>query len=127
MKHWKILVATLGLAAMTPMPLIADEKSVVVGQAGVPRHFNGAIQSGVYTFMPSSSIFASPVRYSKSWEPEPYVAESWKVSDDGLTVTLNLRKDVKFHDGTPLTSEDVKFSIETIKAKLAADLKAKAA
>ena len=119
MKHWKILVAALGLSAMTPMmPMTAfadAQKSLVVGQAGVPRHFNGAIQSGIYTFMPSSSIFASPLRYSKSWEPEPYVAESWQVSDDGLTVTLNLRHDVKFHDGTPLTSEDVKFSIETIK------------
>lgn len=73
MKHWKILVAALGLSAMTPMmPMTAfadAQKSLVVGQAGVPRHFNGAIQSGIYTFMPSSSIFASPLRYSKSWEP----------------------------------------------------------
>ncbi|OWU84370.1 peptide ABC transporter substrate-binding protein [Oceanicola sp. 22II-s10i] len=92
------------------------EGSLIVGSVGVPRHFNGAIQSGVYTFMPSSNIYASPLRYSKSWEPEPYVATAWETSEDGLTVTLTLRDDVKFHDGEPLTASDVKFSIETIKA-----------
>ena len=44
------------------------------------------------------------------------MAETWEVSEDGLTVTLNLVKNAKFHDGTPLTSEDVAFSVEVIKA-----------
>lgn len=117
MKFTKIVALAACLAGM---PLIAaqaaDSNSVIIGSVGVPRHFNAAIQSGIFTFMPASSIFASPLRYSKTWEPEPYVAESWKVAEDGLSVTLNLRHDVKFHDGEPLTAADVKFSIETIKA-----------
>lgn len=40
-------------------------------------------------------------------EAIPAVAESWEVSEDGLTYTFHLRKDVKFHNGRPLTAEDV--------------------
>lgn len=41
----------------------------------------------------------------------PGLAESWTVSDDGLTLTFNLRE-ASFSDGTPVTAEDVRFSIE---------------
>ena len=42
----------------------------------------------------------------------PDLAESWEVSADGLTYTFNLRKDVKFHDGTPMTAADVVYSYQ---------------
>jgi peptide/nickel transport system substrate-binding protein len=42
----------------------------------------------------------------------PGLAESWTISKDGLQYTFKLRSGVKFHDGTPLTAEAVKFSIE---------------
>ena len=79
-----------------------------------PRHYNGAVQSGMATALVSTQVFASPLRYDADWNLKPYLAESWKISDDGLSVTLNLRKDVKFHDGEPLTSEDVAFTIGVI-------------
>ncbi len=43
---------------------------------------------------------------------EPALAESWDISQDGLTYTFHLRQGVKFSDGTPLTSSDVKYSLE---------------
>ncbi|MCC6453875.1 MAG: ABC transporter substrate-binding protein [Caldilineaceae bacterium] len=43
---------------------------------------------------------------------EPEVAESWEESDDGLVFTYHLRDDVLWHDGEPLTAEDVKWTIE---------------
>lgn len=46
-----------------------------------------------------------------TWTPRPDIAESWTVSDDGLTWTFNLRQGVKWHDGAPFTAEDVKFTI----------------
>lgn len=40
------------------------------------------------------------------------LAVKWKISDDGLTYTFNLRKDVKFHDGTPFNAEAVKYNFD---------------
>ncbi|HRA47905.1 MAG TPA: ABC transporter substrate-binding protein, partial [Thermomicrobiales bacterium] len=45
-------------------------------------------------------------------EPLPWLATSWTSTRDGLAVTLNLRDDVTWHDGTPLTANDVAFSFE---------------
>ena len=42
------------------------------------------------------------------------LAESWTVAPDGLTYTFKLRRNVKFHDGTPMTSEDVKATYDRI-------------
>ena len=79
-----------------------------------PRHLNPAVQSGVVTGAPGAQLFAAPIRYDEDWTPQPYLAESWETSDDGLTVTLKLVKNATFHDGKPITSEDVAFSVKTI-------------
>lgn len=42
------------------------------------------------------------------------IAQSWSVSDDGMTITFDLRRDVNFSDGKPLTARDVAFSFEFI-------------
>jgi peptide/nickel transport system substrate-binding protein len=43
---------------------------------------------------------------------EPELAESWKIAPDGNSVTFKLRKGAKFHDGTPVTAKDVKWSFD---------------
>ena len=57
----------------------------------------------------------------------PSLAESWSASKDGLSYDFVLRKGAKFHDGTPVTAEDVKFSFERYKGAAAAQLKARVA
>ena len=48
----------------------------------------------------------------KAMSPKPGLAESWKVGDDKLTWTFNLRKNVKFHDGTPMNAEAIVFNLD---------------
>jgi peptide/nickel transport system substrate-binding protein len=57
----------------------------------------------------------------------PSLAESWNMSSDGLTYEFVLRRGVKFHNGEPVTSEDVKFSFERYRGISAKALKDKVA
>jgi peptide/nickel transport system substrate-binding protein/microcin C transport system substrate-binding protein len=50
-----------------------------------------------------------------TWAFVPRLAESWEVSKDGLQFTFHLRKDAYFHNGDPVTADDVKFSLEAIR------------
>jgi peptide/nickel transport system substrate-binding protein len=54
------------------------------------------------------------IRLNEKLEYEPELAESWDRSPDLRTYTLKLRKGVKFHDGTPFTSKDVKYTLESV-------------
>ena len=46
---------------------------------------------------------------------EPHIAHTWELSEDGLTWTFYLRKDIYFHNEIILTSKDVQFSFERLK------------
>jgi peptide/nickel transport system substrate-binding protein len=46
---------------------------------------------------------------------KPWLATSWEISEDKKSYTFKLRKDVKFHDGTPFNAEAVKFNFDRIK------------
>ncbi|MGA1233582.1 MAG: ABC transporter substrate-binding protein, partial [Lutimaribacter sp.] len=106
--------AVIAASAMSAAP-VAAEGTLVIASTQTPRHLNGAVQSGTATAVPSTQIFASLLRYDNGWEPQPYLAKSWETSADGLTVTFKLVDNATFHDGKPVTSEDVAFSIMTIK------------
>jgi oligopeptide transport system substrate-binding protein len=57
-------------------------------------------------------IFSGLVTLNQDLEVVPDIAQSWEVSDDGRVYTFHLRRDVKFHDGKPVTAHDFKYSIE---------------
>ena len=65
----------------------------------------------------ASKIYDGLLEYNFDLSPRPCLAESWNVSPDGLTITFNIRKGVKFHDGHPMTSEDVRYSIMEVLIK----------
>src|SRR6266516_825816 len=57
-------------------------------------------------------IYSGLVTLNDNLQVQPQLAQSWSVSQDGLTYTFHLNKDMKFSDGTPLTSADVAYSID---------------
>jgi len=57
----------------------------------------------------TSYVFDPLVRFDRKYQPEPSLAESWRIVDD-TTWEFKLRPGVKFHDGTPLTADDIAFS-----------------
>lgn len=61
-------------------------------------------------------IFGSLVRFDSSGFPRPDLAETWGVSQDGTLYNFSLRPDLKWHDGAPLTTQDVLFTIELLKS-----------
>ena len=57
-------------------------------------------------------LYEPLVRYDSNGDIQPALAESWEISDDGLTWTFNLRQEVTFHDGMPFNAEVVKWNLE---------------
>jgi peptide/nickel transport system substrate-binding protein len=73
---------------------------------------NNALQNGIH-----AAVYESLVYYnSKTFKVEPVLAESWREISP-TQVRFSLRKGVKFHDGSPLTADDVVFSIQRAMAK----------
>src|SRR6185503_21165193 len=78
-----------------------------------PKWFDPAETQGIITpFMIMYAIHDALVKAMPGNPTAPSLAESWQMSPDGRTYDFTLRKGVKFHNGEPLTAEDVKFSFE---------------
>jgi peptide/nickel transport system substrate-binding protein len=78
-----------------------------------PTWLDPAEASGIITpYMIYYALHDALVKPMPGQPNAPSLAESWSVSKDGLVYEFVLRKGVKFHDGEPLTAEDVKFSFE---------------
>ena len=58
------------------------------------------------------AIYEPLLRLGTDGSIQPGLASDWSMSDDGLTITLNLREGVAFHDGTPLDADTVVWNIE---------------
>jgi peptide/nickel transport system substrate-binding protein len=119
-KLWHVTICSTIMLFLLGAPLSFAEPQkggtlTVLHNSHIP-HLNNAIRSGTTTGYPATKIFASPVRLGKDYEFKPYLAKSWEFSEDKLSLTLHL-VDAKFHDGKPITSKDVAFSIMTIKDK----------
>ncbi len=59
-------------------------------------------------------VYNGLIKYDKDIKLIGDLAESWEVADGGKTITFHLRKNVRWHDGTPFTSEDVLFTYKKL-------------
>ena len=65
-------------------------------------------------------LFTPLIQYDERLQPVPWLAERWDLADS--SVTFHLRRDVRWHDGRPVTAEDVKFTFDLAKDSAAASL-----
>ena len=85
--------------------------AVRVGYAGAPADLNPGLGVLVEDYIMYNLMYDSLLDIDLEGNFQPEVATDWNVSDDGLTWTLTLRDDIVFHDGEPLTADDVVFSL----------------
>ena len=117
-KRLALLAAACLCMAVSMTSFAADKSDIVVAvDADVdtlhPTDFSTTVELGVLNQIYDTLLYYSP---DGTKDPEPRIAESSEISDDGLDYTFHLRNDVTFHDGTPVTADDVVFSIELYKA-----------
>jgi peptide/nickel transport system substrate-binding protein len=127
MRHVRLAVlALLVLLAVATPAAAAPEGQVTWGVhiSLAPTWFDPAETQGLITpFMLLYAIHDAMVKAMPGNPAAPSLAESWQMSPDGRVYDFTLRKGVKFHNGDPLTSEDVKFSFERYRGAAAKQLK----
>lgn len=87
---------------------------LIVGMTADPDTLNPLVSNTTPGNWINSAIYPHLMMMDPDRKKVPYLAESVDVSDDGKTVTFKLRDGVKWQDGTPITSEDVKFTGELL-------------
>jgi len=108
-------VLALGAALGAGQAIAAD---ITVAMQLEPPHLDptsaaaGAIDSVLY-----ANVFEGLTRFMGDGSVVPGLAESWEISEDGTTYTFHLHDGVKFHDGTAMDAEDVKFSLDRARAE----------
>jgi peptide/nickel transport system substrate-binding protein len=82
--------------------------------SGDPPHLNPGISTGAAVIASIAGIFESLLRWDDNMKPYPALAERWEVLNNGTTYIFYLVKNATWHDGTPFTAYDVKFTFEQI-------------
>ena len=123
-----LLVVLLIMAAVTPA-LAAPEPGTMVWGVHVTlvsRWLDpGDTEALITPFMVLYALHDAMVKPMPGNISTPSLAESWTVSKDGINYEFVLRKNAKFHNGDPVTAEDVKFTFERYKGASARLLKEK--
>lgn len=92
-----------------------DPETLVFNLGAEPDTLNRLTATDAYEGTINGFIFDSLIeRDNRTLEYKPKLAETWEVSDDKMTYTFHLRKDVKWHDGQPFTADDVIYTFNQI-------------
>jgi peptide/nickel transport system substrate-binding protein len=124
--RWQILVILVGvvLVGILLAYLAVNYTTVlrpgyggtyVEGVSGFPRHLNPLLSG--YNEVDRDMcalVFSGLTRMNEHGEVEPDLARRWEITLDGLSYTFYLRSDAYWHDGTPLTADDVVFTIKLL-------------
>ena len=127
MRHLRVVACVLLVVfAVAAQAAAAPEGQLTWGVhiSLAPTWFDPAETQGLITpFMILYAIHDAMAKAMPGNTTAPSLAESWQISPDGRVYDFMLRKGVKFHNGDPLTSEDVKFSFDRYRGANAKQLK----
>ena len=123
MRQYNTGILTVLLAVALALPAAAQDKPRLGGELvfavpSDPPSYDGHVEETFGLIHPIAPHYSTLLRvdpFDKTGtKPVGDLAESWTVSKDGLVYTFKLRRGVKFHDGSELTSKDVKASYDKI-------------
>ncbi|MFY0646191.1 ABC transporter substrate-binding protein [Sulfitobacter geojensis] len=117
MLHLPRLLLGVSTAALLAGAALAKDDITIAIQLEPPHMDPTSAAAGAIDSVLYSNVFEGLTRFMSDGSVVPGLAESWDISDDGLTYTFKLRSDVTFHDGTTMDAEDVKFSLDRIGAE----------
>ncbi|OGI68010.1 hypothetical protein A2738_00345 [Candidatus Nomurabacteria bacterium RIFCSPHIGHO2_01_FULL_42_15] len=89
--------------------------SISIGMTGVPRFINTVLANSEADLNLVSLVYSGLMRKSAEGNLIPDLAKEYRASEDGLTYTFTLKDDIYFHDGKPVTVEDILFTIDSVK------------
>jgi peptide/nickel transport system substrate-binding protein len=123
-RRWLAAIGLTGVAALALSACAQSERgddsgsgkvggTMVFGAAGEPKNFDPIFNDDGESFRPIRQMFDTLVTYKRGTaDLEPGLAEKWTPSTDGKSWTFDLRKGVKFHDGTPFNAAAVCFNMD---------------
>ena len=116
-----VLAACAAPAGAPAAPAAEGEEAAVSTGPKVGGTLNMSLGDDFVTFHPyfdvtnsdfKPTFFEAPIRISDEGDFEPWLAESWEQSEDGLSVTLTLREGIMFHNGREMTADDVVWAVD---------------
>jgi peptide/nickel transport system substrate-binding protein len=108
--------AVVALGSALPLPAWAANEAVVEGGtltvtlSADPSSLNPMLSQTSPTFATANQVFDTLVKYDSKFNPVPWLATSWTISDEGKTFEFILNEGIKWHDGTPFTNDDIVFT-----------------
>lgn len=114
-----LILALVGYAAIHMTTVVVPDYggTYLEGVAGNPHDINPLLST--YNDVDrdlAALVFNGLTAADEKGQIVPDLADTWDISSDGLSYTFHLRKDVRWHDGQPFTSDDVVFTLDVLRA-----------
>jgi len=106
-----VLVGMFMLLCAGAVTAAEEKTTLTIAITTDPRGISPVFASTYHDWIVGYRCYSSLFQADENFQPSPDLAESWEVSEDYLTYTFHLKKDATFHDGSPITAEDVIFSV----------------
>ena len=111
-----VIVGTFGILSTSLERVPAPGGTLIEGLVGTPKLINplyaplNAVDRDLASF-----VYSGLFRLDASLEPQPDLAERYRWLPDGKTLEVTVRQDARFHDGVPVTADDIVFTYSAVK------------